>query len=271
MAPVAVTPPRADTPPQKYNTTFLQDDARARASYKSHTPAPQAVIDSPIQNLVAVNDPHHLPTFDSTTLTDPGAPILYLPPLLSSLPVGIDYTFPGQPDDQRRPLNSDTRLPDIDPVSLSLHKALHHFQPVTPEYAETPYEVAFNWSELQLPEDSEREWYCVIFRSKRKEGSDGGPLYEADRLAHEEAVQSGGLILYWYGIPHPITGLNLSTCIWQSRQHAIAASSRPHHITAMRLAVASYDRYELGRYRLSKVKGETSVFVTPYDSGDVGW
>ena len=114
-------------------------------------------------------------------------------------------------------------------------------------------------------------------------------LYEADRQAHEEAVQNGGvsyippsfglqlivfspqLILYWYGIPHPETGLNLATCIWQSRAHAIAANSKPHHVRAMRLAAASYERYELARYRLRKVKGESVLRVEPYDSGDVGW
>ena len=79
------------------------------------------------------------------------------------------------------------------------------------------------------------------------------------------------LILYWYGIPNPVTGLNLATCIWQSRQHAIAANSRPHHVRAMRLAAASYERYELNRYRLSKRKGETTLKITPFDSGDVGW
>ncbi|KAH8083785.1 hypothetical protein BXZ70DRAFT_575033 [Cristinia sonorae] len=275
MAPVAITPPRIETPLPKYNVKlgFSKDDTHARdfQSVGSRSSSSSPDTGSPIESLVAVNDPHHLPTFDSTTLTAPSAPILYLPPLLSSLPHGLQHSFPHKLDGQRSPLSTETRLPDIDPVSLALHKALHHFQPVTQEYAETPYEEAFNWSELQLPVESEREWYCVVFRSKRKEGSDGGPLYEADRKAHEEAVQNGGLILYWYGIPHPVTHLNLATCIWQSRQHAIAANSRPHHIRAMRLAAASYERYELNRYRLSKVKGETTLRITPFDSGDVGW
>lgn len=114
-------------------------------------------------------------------------------------------------------------------------------------------------------------------------------LYEADKLAHEEAVRNGGvsttyhaltepseltnaqLILYWYGIPHEVTGLNLATCIWQSRAHAIAANSRPHHIRAMRLAAASYERYELRRYRIRKIRDDPVLRVEPYDSGDVGW
>ncbi|KAI0696726.1 hypothetical protein BC835DRAFT_1405888 [Cytidiella melzeri] len=241
----------------------------------SPTPSPPKAIPTHSSNVLSgttaaqPHDPHHLPAFDSTTLTAPAAPILYLPPLLSSLPAG--YSHPPELTSNYRPLATDTRLPDIDPVSLLLHKALHKFQPITDEYSVVPYDQAFNWKDLVLPEDSEREWYCVVFRSKRKEGSDGGPLYEADRKAHEEAVQNGGLILYWYGIPHAETGLNLATCIWQSRAHAIAANSKPHHIRAMRLAAASYERYELARYRLKKVKGERELRVEPYDNGDVGW
>lgn len=91
------------------------------------------------------------------------------------------------------------------------------------------------------------------------------PLPSSIRLTLSEK-----LILYWYGTPHPDTGLNLATCIWQSRAHAAAANSRPHHLRAMRLAAASYERYELERYCLCKVRGEVSVSVRPYEGGDLG-
>lgn len=236
MSPVAiVSPPHLETHLPNFKFAFSKDDTHARDVYTDSDESSDAVsspesssgADTPVEGLVATNDPHHLPTFDSTTLIAPSAPILYLPPLLSSLPPGLGHTFANQLDQQRRPLKTETHLPDIDPVSLALHKALHHFQPVTSKYAETPYEEAFNWSELQLPEDSEREWYCVVFRSRRREGSDGGrkspktilthkklvsdvilslcspALYEADRLAHEEAVQNGGVSLFSY-LPHPV-------------------------------------------------------------------
>lgn len=77
--------------------------------------------------------------------------------------------------------------------------------------------------------------------------------------------------MYWYGIPHPETGMNMATCIWQSRRHAIAANSRPHHIRAMKLAAESYEIYTLERYRLSKCKGDRKVAVESYTSGEVGW
>ncbi|TFK25721.1 hypothetical protein FA15DRAFT_589948 [Coprinopsis marcescibilis] len=212
-------------------------------------------------------DPHALPSFE---LKEHKVPVLYLPPLLSALPERVPPVEVQTPADSS-PLTTETRLPDIDPASLSLHKSLHHFQPITSDYAEVPYEDGFNWSELRLPEDEEREWYCVAFKSQRKAGSNGDSLYEADKLAHEEAVCNGGLIMYWYGIPNPQTGMNLATCIWQSRKHAAAANSRPHHINAMRLAAQSYEVYALSRYRLRKVKGETGVTVEEYTGGDVGW
>ncbi|KAI0051896.1 hypothetical protein FA95DRAFT_1464352, partial [Auriscalpium vulgare] len=216
------------------------------------------------------HDPHSLPVFSKSSLTRPQKPILYLPPLLSSLPHSHPSDSPSStlyPDLK----TTETRLPDIDPASLSLHRALHNFVPAVEDYSGAQYADAFNWDELELPEEEEREWYCVAFRSIRKPGSESGPLYDADKLAHEEAIRNGGLILYWYGTPDPKTGLNLATCIWQSRAHAIAANSRPHHIRAMRLAAASYDTYKLERHVLRKVAGERGVRVVPFESGNVGW
>lgn len=96
-------------------------------------------------------------------------------------------------------------------------------------------------------------------------------LYSADRLAHEEAVQNGGLIMYWYGVPDPETGLNLATCIWQSRGHAIAANSRPKHAQAAKLAKSSFSVYQLERYVLKKSKGYIALEIQDYKGGEVGW
>ena len=160
-------------------------------------------------------DPHALPSFDEEFKE----PVLYLPPLLSSLPARFESTVIETPEGQA-PLTTVTRLPDIDPASLSLHKALHRFRPLHRKYASTPYAESFNWDELKLPEDEEREWYCVAFRSKRKDGSDGtrtcmfnhrtpsmltvaSALYEADRKAHEEAVKNGGVSALRPAVPFP--------------------------------------------------------------------
>lgn len=116
-------------------------------------------------------------------------------------------------------------------------------------------------------------------------------LSEADRAAHEEAVQNGGvspiimfptqdsqidvfvlpkLLMYWYGIPDQETGLNLATCVWQSRSHALAAHTRPKHIRAMRLAASSYASYELERWTLRKTVGSRGLEILPYDGRTAG-
>lgn len=183
MAPVAVTPPRHNTPPPnvKYKVAFSEHDTHARDFHphphtKGQTTASSPETDTSIEDLIPTHpkDPHTLPSFDGTAPTEP---ILYLPPLLSSLPPGMNHDFLEALDKDRRPLNTDTHLPDIDPVSLALHKALHHFQPLDENYAETPYPEAFNWKTLDLPLESEREWYCVVFVSKRQEGSDSARMF----------------------------------------------------------------------------------------------
>jgi hypothetical protein len=120
-------------------------------------------------------------------------------------------------------------------------------------------------------------------------------LYEADKAAHEEALDNGGvrpfppaqrlnqetdskvvkpfslrfflislqLLLYWYGLP-TADGMNLATCIWESRQHAKLANSQPNHLAAVRLTARSYEYYTLERYTLRKIKGEREVRVEPY-------
>lgn len=138
--------------------------------------------------------------------------------------------------------------------------------------------------------------YCVAFRSKRMPGTEHDlSLYEADKAAHEEALDNGGvrpfhplnaltkrltrkssnlfslrfllislqLLLYWYGLP-TADGMNLATCIWESRMHAKLANSQPHHLAAVRLTARSYEYYTLERYTLRKIRGEKEVRVEPY-------
>ena len=115
-------------------------------------------------------DSHDLPNFSETNLQT--SPVLFLPPLLSSLPYGLSHT--PAPSLDQPPLTTETHLPDIDPASLSLHKALHYFSPISHQYATQSYAESFNWDALRLPEEHEREWYVVAFYSKRKLGSDSG-------------------------------------------------------------------------------------------------
>ncbi|CEL61065.1 hypothetical protein RSOLAG1IB_04305 [Rhizoctonia solani AG-1 IB] len=235
-------------------------------------------------------DPHALPSYTNESFNEPQEPVLFLPPLLSALPASLSSRakhhdrsklteLPKLPPHPDRLGPTATRLPDIDPASLSLHRALH-FLKSRKGFAKLPYDEVFNWDEIsaayhsdldKIPDgELEREWYVVAFRSKRKAGSDSAALYDADRLAHEEAIQNGGLIMYWYGVPEE-SGDNLATCIWQSRAHAIAANSGPHHIKAMRLAASSFEYYTFEKFILRKWKGVTDLELTPYTEGPVGW
>ncbi|KWU44043.1 hypothetical protein RHOSPDRAFT_25989 [Rhodotorula sp. JG-1b] len=225
---------------------------------------------------------------------DAADPLLYLPPLLSRLPAEASSAPPLVKEATIDYTNS--HLPRIDSTSLALHRALHVFRPVTPLYAIAPYPSSFNWSDIILEDEpsgavrgQEREWYIVAFRSKRREGftpEEALDLYGADREAHEEAVQCGGLLLYWFGSPFPteadaadsphslpwstnLAGRNLATCIWQSRADAVGAMRGERHKRAAQLASRSYESYTLERYVLRKDAGELTVRVEPWHGGEV--
>lgn len=151
-------------------TSFQGKGPTVDASYVAKLAAEAtANFDGPKSSHPA-RDPHELPNFsDSNPQT---SPVLFLPPLLSSLPHGLSHVPAPSPD--QPPLRTETHLPDIDPASLSLHRALHYFSPLNPRYATEAYAESFNWDSLRLPEDDEREWYVVAFKSKRRPGSDSG-------------------------------------------------------------------------------------------------
>jgi hypothetical protein len=65
--------------------------------------------------------------------------------------------------------------------------------------------------------------------------------------------------MYWYGSPSEKTGHNLATCIWTSRPDAIQASSLPLHARAAVHARKAYESFELSRYAIRKVQGETKL------------
>lgn len=100
--------------------------------------------------------------------TDLDTSVLYLPPLLSLLP---DQLEAPEPTSDAPHVNwTDSRLPDIDPPSRQLHDALHRFGPIDPAYAHVPYASAFNWADLDLPNDLAHEW-CVVRTSAALTGS----------------------------------------------------------------------------------------------------
>jgi len=169
-----------DTPHNPYLPRFDFDE-HASSTYSpldSSTPSSLSLVSTPASSIIELpkqvpRDPHDIPVFDEETLTNPGEPILYLPPFLSSLPHTLSPPKSTSPNG-RVPNSTEAHLPDIDSPSLSLHKALHKFTPIAENYAAVSYAEAFNWDELDLPEEDEHEWYCVAFRSLRKAGSESG-------------------------------------------------------------------------------------------------
>ncbi|KAJ3064553.1 hypothetical protein HDU98_012041 [Podochytrium sp. JEL0797] len=165
------------------------------------------------------------------------------------------------------PKSSDTDSSlQIRPVDLALvERGLDHFHAVTEDYFHASLPDCFNWDEVaeRLGSEWEGEWFLVAFRSVRNHFADAKQLYDADALAHSEALESGGLLKYWYG------SLNekrecLAMCIWSSRDFAKLATRKPYHILAMSLAGRMYESYTLERWSLIKKKGEKTFHLEQF-------
>ena len=94
-------------------------------------------------------------------------------------------------------------------------------EPATAQYATVQYDQALDWislmATLKLLAAKEgyrwtrHEFYVVEFRSKLKKTIDAELLFKLDKESHKEAMQSGGLLKYWYGVPDANRS-NLATC-----------------------------------------------------------
>lgn len=181
----------------------------------------------------------------------PNRHLHYIPPILSSLQEA-PHDAPG------------LRQASLTPTTIALHSALTSFKPTSHSYATMPYEDAFNWNEINLPIEASGTWYAVAFRSRRASDADDRLLYESDRKSMIEAVKSGGLVMYWYGIPSA-NGDCLATCIWTDQPAARRANSRPDHARAARLARTMYEKYTLERYKVVKEAGRPGLYITQWE------
>jgi hypothetical protein len=101
-------------------------------------------------------------------------------------------------------------------------KALTIFQPTRDDYATAEYTESFNFEEAiktlqSLAKDQGYKWkttdfYVVSFRSQLKPDADPDKLFELDAFSHQEAMASGGLLKYWYGVKDQ-NRRNLATCM----------------------------------------------------------
>jgi hypothetical protein len=116
---------------------------------------------------------------------------------------------------------------------------------------------SFNYTSISLPATTlDHQYYGILFHSTRLRSAPSKSiraLYATDRHAHEEAIRSGGLLMYWYGVPNA-AGENVATCLWTSRDDAVTASRLPRHRAAAALASSVYENYDVVRYMV-RVKG----------------
>ncbi|PIA14626.1 hypothetical protein COEREDRAFT_35106, partial [Coemansia reversa NRRL 1564] len=149
----------------------------------------------------------------------------------------------------------------------SMREALKLLKPIRDDFRLADYSQSFNWDEInsKLPSRTEYSWYAVVFRSKRKVDCQTGDLFDADKMAYEEAFNSTNrsLLVYWY------TGLDddnncLATCVWSSRDIARSVNSLPRHKEAARLSAGSYVHYNIDRCRISWLPSEQKLTVSPW-------
>ena len=122
------------------------------------------------------------------------------------------------------PYTSLSHLLDLRYLDVSqqlLAKALTILESIREDYAAAPYIISFNWTDVfahlrNLTQRYGHIWrrqhfYIVVFRSQVPATTNRVELGELDQRSHTEAMKSGGLLKYWFGMPDA-NGRNLATC-----------------------------------------------------------
>lgn len=126
---------------------------------------------------------------------------------------------------QTSPYSEEAHFLDLNTITKPhklMAQALTTMRELSEQYATTAYKEAFNWQEIvdRLKKLSDAEgadyvfpatsFYVIVFRSRVPQGVDWDTLIEMDAVAHREAVASGWLLKYWFGMPDQ-NGRNLAT------------------------------------------------------------
>lgn len=173
-----------------------------------------------------------------------------------------------------------------------LAKALTVMAPIRDDYATAPYIDAFNWSSVvsalkSLVVAESYEWkhqsyYIVVFRSQVPLSTNRSHLAALDKRSHAEAMESGGLLKYWFGTPD-VNGRNMATCkphnqsaylrrnqlstsgIWRDRGDAKRGSIGQGHEEARRATINMYSEWKLERLTLEIGVNVESWTVVDYE------
>ena len=178
------------------------------------------------------------------------------------------------------PYTTSSHLLDLSSVSKPnqlLATALTSLKPIRDDYATAPYIEAFNWSavieNLKTLVGFEtgfywqkQTFYVVIFRSRIPPETDRSHLGSLDQDSHLDAMQSGGLLKYWFGEPDKL-GRNLATCasqlyylfgstplteigIWREQADARGGSRGSGHRRAVEATSKLYTEWKVERMKL---------------------
>jgi hypothetical protein len=131
---------------------------------------PRSILPNSRRSSFVPSQSHLTNTALTTAPPELEIPLIYLPPLLSLLPIDVERDPTHSPAETSLSFDFDSpsvgfttsRLPSIDVASIALHYALYKFRPTGKDYASVSYFDAFNWDELRLPIDVEREWYVMF-------------------------------------------------------------------------------------------------------------
>ncbi|KAI5247526.1 hypothetical protein E4T43_02033 [Aureobasidium subglaciale] len=161
------------------------------------------------------------------------------------------------------PYTSPPHLLDLSRYSTASQlfaRSLATFQPTRTDYATADYVESFNFTEVigalkAFAKAEGHTWqktdfYVVSFRSQLSSDADPVRLFELDLFSHEEAMTSGGLLKYWYGVKNQ-DRRNLATCFWESKQHARDGGRGPWHAKARAAAGIWYESIVFKTYALT--------------------
>lgn len=184
-------------------------------------------------------------------------------------------------------------LLDLDTVTISqrlLAKALRVMAPVRSDYATAPYQKSFNWDEVirtlkELTITTNVHWiqqtfYLVVFRSRVLPSTDRIHLAALDQRSHAEAMRSGGLLKYWFGVPDE-NYRNLATCeqapssvckhaiddvgIWSTFEDAKAGGRGEGHREAARTTMNLYSEWRVERLKFEIGENTTEWSIRSWD------